>query len=97
MGRQRQGALKALLDTHALIWWISQSSSLSRRAKSVIANESSQMSLPVTVDHAERAGQLAIANRDPFDRMLIAQALIEDMALVSNETPFDASGVKRLW
>jgi PIN domain nuclease of toxin-antitoxin system len=45
--------------------------------------------------HAELAGQLAIAHRDPFDRMLIAQAQIEDMWLVSNETVFDDAGVRR--
>ncbi len=53
--------------------------------------------LPITVDHAERAGQLAIAHRDPFDRMLIAQAGTEDMWLVSNEAMFDAVGVRRYW
>lgn len=53
--------------------------------------------LPISFDHAERAGQLAIANRDPFDRMLIAQALTEDLTLVSNEAGFDATGVRRLW
>jgi PIN domain nuclease of toxin-antitoxin system len=54
-------------------------------------------SLPVTVDHAERAGQLAIDHRDPFDRMLIAQAQAEDLWLVSNEAVFDACGVRRYW
>lgn len=53
--------------------------------------------LPVSFEHAERAGGLQIANRDPCDRMLVAQALLEDMTLVSNETSFDASGVRRLW
>lgn len=53
--------------------------------------------LPISFEHAERAGQLAIANRDPFDRMLIAQALAEDLTLVSNEAAFDATGVRRLW
>ena len=36
-------------------------------------------------------------HRDPFDRMLIAQALRADLELVSNETMFDAYGVRRLW
>jgi PIN domain nuclease of toxin-antitoxin system len=127
--------LRALLDTHALIWWIAQSSSLSPKARSVIANKRSEIyvsaasaweiatkvrigklswppqfgsvrdylmtqgfhALPVTVDHAERAGQLAIDHRDPFDRMLIAQAQAEDLWIVSNEVVFDASGVRRYW
>lgn len=36
-------------------------------------------------------------HRAPFDRMLAAQALIENMTLVSNEKAFDAYAVKRLW
>ncbi len=36
-------------------------------------------------------------HKDPFDRMLIAQALTEDMALVSNEAMFDVFGIRRLW
>lgn len=53
--------------------------------------------LPISLEHAERAGQLSIAHRDPFDRMLIAQAQAEDLWLVSNEIIFDASGVRRYW
>jgi PIN domain nuclease of toxin-antitoxin system len=53
--------------------------------------------LPISLEHAERAGQLQIANRDPFDRMLIAQAQTEDLWLVSNENVFDSAGVRRLW
>ena len=34
---------------------------------------------------------------DPFDRMLMAQAMIEDLTLLSNEKAFEAYGVKRLW
>ena len=53
--------------------------------------------LSITPAHAQRAGLLTIDHRDPFDRMLIAQALVEDLVLVSNEEIFDASGVQRLW
>ena len=53
--------------------------------------------LPISMQHAERAGALALAHRDPFDRMLIAQALIDDLYLVSNEDVFDAAGVHRYW
>ena len=54
-------------------------------------------SLDITVRHAQRAGRLPDAHRDPFDRMLIAQAQLEDLALVSNESALDAYGVSRLW
>jgi PIN domain nuclease of toxin-antitoxin system len=53
--------------------------------------------LPLTSRHALMAGELPIAHRDPFDRMLVAQAILEDLTLVSNERLFDASGVSRLW
>ena len=55
------------------------------------------ISLDITVDHAERAGMLPGDHKDPFDRMLIAQAQAENMTLVSNELLFDGYGVKRLW
>jgi len=54
-------------------------------------------SLPITAVHALRAGSLPGAHRDPFDRMLIAQAQHEDLALVSNERLFDGYGVRRVW
>jgi PIN domain nuclease of toxin-antitoxin system len=53
--------------------------------------------LPISVEHAERAGQLPIEHRDPFDRMLIAQAQSEDLLLVSNEALFDDCAVRRHW
>lgn len=53
--------------------------------------------LPISVEHAERAGQLAIEHRDPFDRMLIAQAQSENLLLVSNEALFDDYAVRRHW
>lgn len=53
--------------------------------------------LPIGMDHARRAGLLHGEHKDPFDRMLIVQALIEDLTLVSNEKLFDSFGVRRLW
>ena len=53
--------------------------------------------LAITVRHGLTAGGLPVDHRDPFDRLLIAQALVEDMTLVSNERLFDAMGVSRLW
>ena len=55
------------------------------------------LELPITVLHAQRAGGLRIGYRDPFDRMLIAQALLEGLPLVTNETLFDAFGIERVW
>jgi PIN domain nuclease of toxin-antitoxin system len=53
--------------------------------------------LPVSVRHAQRAGNLVGYHQDPFDRMLIAQAILDDLTLVSNERAFDPYGVQRLW
>jgi PIN domain nuclease of toxin-antitoxin system len=53
--------------------------------------------LPITVRHGETAGALPGPHRDPFDRMLIAQALLDDLVLVSNEQAFGAYGARRLW
>ena len=53
--------------------------------------------LAITVHHARLAGEMNIAHKDPFDRLLIAQAQAEDMTLVSNEALFDGFAVKRLW
>ncbi len=52
--------------------------------------------LPIGVQHGQ-AGDLPGAHRDPFDRMVIAQALLENLLLVSNDTLFDGFGVRRLW
>jgi PIN domain nuclease of toxin-antitoxin system len=53
--------------------------------------------LPITLEHGQVAGSLVGDHRDPFDRMLVAQAREEKMGLVSIETLFDRFGVARLW
>ncbi|MSP48499.1 MAG: type II toxin-antitoxin system VapC family toxin [Alphaproteobacteria bacterium] len=53
--------------------------------------------MPVRIIHGQRAGALPDLHRDPFDRMLIAQSLIEGCSLVSNERLFDRYGVERFW
>lgn len=53
--------------------------------------------LPIDLRHGHAAGALPGPHRDPFDRMLVAQAMIENLVLVSNEHAFDAYGVARLW
>jgi PIN domain nuclease of toxin-antitoxin system len=55
------------------------------------------MHLPLDAASAELAGRLPGPNRDPFDRLLIAQAITADLALISIEAGFDAYGVRRLW
>lgn len=125
-----------LLDTHALLWWLADDPSLSRRARAAIADVTHGVLvsavaaweiatkvrlgklptaadlaadlasivdaegfeiLPISGDHAIRAGLLPGSHKDPFDRMLIAQAQAENLVLVSNEQAFDAYGVRRIW
>ena len=125
-----------LLDTHALIWWMTGSASLTRTARRAILDrrntvvvsaasawematkvrlgrlpitsdvmrdfsnymaQSQFLDLSITVEHGIRAGSLPGPLRDPFDRMLIAQAQSESLSMVSNETIFDHYGVNRIW
>src|SRR5687767_3109214 len=55
------------------------------------------LELPIGLEDGQRAESLAVAHRDPFDRMLIAQAKSHDLALISNEELFDEYGVIRIW
>ncbi len=53
--------------------------------------------LPITVVDAERAGRLPGPHRDPFDRMLAAQARARDLVVVSADAALDAYGIRRIW
>jgi PIN domain nuclease of toxin-antitoxin system len=53
--------------------------------------------LAISINHAQRAGLLSGYHRDPFDRLLIAQAQAENLILISNEKIFDDYHVQRLW
>jgi len=52
--------------------------------------------LVVEFAHATRAGQLPRHHRDPFDRMLVAQAQIENLVIVTRDSAFDAYDVRTL-
>jgi len=129
-------AVRLLLDTHGLLWWLSGDPQLAHAARQAIgdaesavfvsaasawevaakarlgklpgteslaqdfANEIEQhgfLRLAISVDHGQRAGSLPGPHKDPFDRMLIAQAQAENLVLVSNEAVFDQYGIARLW
>lgn len=53
--------------------------------------------LPISVRHAVQAGLLKRSHKDPFDRMLIAQAQAENVPLVSRDKVFDSYAVRRVW
>jgi PIN domain nuclease of toxin-antitoxin system len=49
--------------------------------------------LPITVEHGVAAGALPLHHRDPFDRVLVAQAQVEKLTLVAHDHAFDAYDV----
>jgi PIN domain nuclease of toxin-antitoxin system len=53
--------------------------------------------LPISIEHGRLAGRLPGTHKDPFDRMLAAQALIEDVPLVTNDPAFSDFGVAVVW
>lgn len=53
--------------------------------------------LPVTVEYADRQSTLPPHHKDPFDRLLIAQALVEGIPIVSVDVAFDPYGITRIW
>jgi PIN domain nuclease of toxin-antitoxin system len=53
--------------------------------------------LPISLDHGTAVETLPLHHRDPFDRLLVAQALVDSLPLVSADAPFDLYPVTRLW
>ena len=69
---------------------------LAEHLDQVIADNGWQ-SLALSVGHGQLAGRLPGTHKDPFDRMLAAQALIEDVAMVTNDAGIAGFGVKLVW
>ncbi len=53
--------------------------------------------LNIKVDHLSNLMTLPFHHRDPFDRLIIAQALVEKLPVISFDTAFDSYGVERFW
>lgn len=53
--------------------------------------------LPIELKHAARVATLPFHHRDPFDRLLVAQALDEELSVVTADPVFARYGVKRVW
>ena len=53
--------------------------------------------LPVTIPHLQKVVQLPFHHRDPFDRLLIAQSIVEDVTILSRDKLFDEYATRRLW
>ncbi len=129
--------MKVLLDTHAFLWWITDDSRLSARARRVLADGANQVYfsaasgweiaikarlgrldiaagdldgfmaqqiaangfevLAIKLNHALRTYSLPGHHKDPFDRILIAQAMSEGLALLSGDRDLAAYKVRILW
>lgn len=53
--------------------------------------------LPIRSSHAQRAGTWPQAHRDPFDRMLAAQSVLEDLPIVGRDAALEIFGVRLIW
>lgn len=82
--------MRILLDTHAFLWFVLGDSKLSKLARSFLV-------LPLQTEHAAVLTNLTFHHRDPFDRMIIAQAIAEQISILSGDKEFDAYPVPRIW
>jgi PIN domain nuclease of toxin-antitoxin system len=73
-----------------------KSRELSERLDEHIVEEGFE-ALSISIEHALRAGAFDSPHKDPFDRMLIAQAQVEDLSVISKDTAFDSFAVRRIW
>jgi PIN domain nuclease of toxin-antitoxin system len=128
--------VRALLDTHALLWAVLAPSQLSGSASALISNLDNQILvsaasaweiatkvrigklpgaeafekqfidtvgaagyslLAIEAAHALRAGRLIGQHGDPFDRMIAAQAIADDIPVISSDFKLDSFGVRRIW
>lgn len=65
----------------------------STRSIAIATLESGSLELPIAFTHAERVRELTAHHRDPFDRIMIAQAQVEGLVIVSSDRAFDAYDV----
>ena len=126
--------MRFLLDTHALIWWLTDHPRLSRAARSAIADPDNvalasaasgyeiankqrlgklsgkiaqdlpsalrQARIPVlglSLEHTIAAGLLPGPHRDPWDRLIMAQAMVDDLTIVTIDPVFEDYAVPTWW
>jgi len=122
--------VRLLLDTHVLLWWLSDDRKLTKAARDLIVSPDNDVlvssasgweisiktalgrieielddlehaivqngfrPLPIGLRHALTAGRLPNIHRDPFDRMLVAQASVEELRLLTHDRVFERYGLK---
>ncbi len=128
--------MRALLDTHIFLWWISDDRQLTPRVREIIGDVDNDLylsaasgwemaikaalgklrlpkeinaflheqlavnaitALPVQMNHALHVYTLPAHHRDPFDRLLIAQAQLENMPIITSDAQIAKYSVKVLW
>ncbi len=123
--------MKLLVDTHAILWWLSADARLTPAARQAIARAGAgaavsaasiweasikraagKLTGPDLLDavtsaglpflridehHDKLAGELPLLHRDPFDRMIVAQAMIEGLAIVSSDPEIPRYGAPVIW
>jgi PIN domain nuclease of toxin-antitoxin system len=121
--------MRALLDTHIALWWLSDHERLSKEQFDFIYSKNSQIILsaasiweirikeslgklevpsnileiikeenieflPITAQHANHTRTLPPLHKDPFDRIIIAQAKLEGLTLISSDQAFSGYDVE---
>lgn len=120
---------RLLLDTHVLLWWLSDDKSLGNATRKLISDPRNEVfvsaattweiaikknkgllkapddmdrivedegfsKLPVSLFHGEQAGDLPEIHRDPFDRMLVAQAQAEGLEIITADSEISKYGIR---
>ena len=121
--------MKLLLDTHILLWWLTQDRKLSQTETAIITDPDNLIfvsaataweiavkkmigklsapddlsaalaandffELPISIEHTQKLYQLPLHHHDPFDRMLIVQAMSEDLTLMTRDAKIALYGIK---
>ena len=100
-----------LLDTHALLWTLADDKRLSRSARRAILKDEARLVVsvvsaweiilkhqaPITAAHVAALAELPALHRDPFDRLLVAQARTEGLTILTADKAIREYPVPTLW
>jgi PIN domain nuclease of toxin-antitoxin system len=121
--------MKLLLDTHILLWWLTQDQKLSQTETAIITDSDNLifvsaataweivvkkmigkleapddlpaalaannfLELPITIEHSQKLYQLPLHHHDPFDRIMVAQAISENLTLMTRDAKIALYDIK---